>query len=261
MDWSLNKEQIKKLEAISQLFLDMERDHQEGMLFDSLLLEELIARIKILNEEESLLLKKLSESHKHLSPKMSLRHFVSLAVPFERAIKRHLQDDDFLVSTSDNDHKVVPRVPLIFVIENMRSAFNVGACFRTAECLGAEKILLTGYTASPIQSKVEKTAMGTGNFVLWESVSSTLTCIQKLKAQGYFVVAIETSPSAKSYTESYVKKPTAFVFGNERFGLEADVLKACDEVRSIPVFGVKNSLNVGIAAGIIGYEWRRQYGF
>jgi len=261
MDFSLTAEQSKKIETIHRLFLDLEKEATETSSFDPLLLEDLIRLVQALEKEDSVLLKKLATTASHLKPEMSLRHFVALAIPFERALKRNIQDDDFLVTSTDlKDSSSIQKAPLYFILENIRSAFNVGAFFRTSECLGAKALYLTGYTSSPLNLKVEKTSMGTAQFIEWEHRSSTLDTIQELRSQGVRICAVETSLQAQIYSQDFFKTPYAFVFGNERFGLEQDILKACDEVRRIPVFGAKNSLNVCIAAGVIGFEWRRQYG-
>ena len=131
----------KKLEEIYQLFSGLEKDSADAF-FDQQLLEQLIFFISDLSTSTDPILKKLSTYKMHLNPQMTLKHFSTIAVPFERALKKSIQDDDFLISSTDRDHLVTPRVPLHFIIDNMRSAFNVGSVFRTADTLGAQKIWL-----------------------------------------------------------------------------------------------------------------------
>lgn len=258
MDYKLTPAQLKKIEEIHKLFLTIESSSKDAG-FELDLLEMLITMVRDLANEESVLLKKLAERANHLNAAMTLRHFVNQMIPFERALQRNFSDDEFLIYEHDQPDRILQRVPLVFVLENIRSAFNVGAIFRTAECLGAEEVILTGYTPSPLSAKIEKTAMGSINYLKWSENKSTFDVIDQLKQKKYHVIGLETAPSAKHYTAKYPKGPIAFVLGNERYGLEKDVLNYCDEVRKISVFGIKNSLNVGIAAGVVGFEWRNQF--
>jgi 23S rRNA (guanosine2251-2'-O)-methyltransferase len=248
----------KIVEEIHELFIGLERDSQNGN-FDQQLLEQLIFCIASLEKSEDPVLQKLSRYKDHLKPSMTLRHFATIAVPFERYLKKSIQDDDFMVSSQDRDHLVTKRVPLHFVIDNMRSAFNVGSIFRTADTLGAQKIWLTGYSPTPHQIQVERAALGSTLILDWEATSFD-NAIAHLKAQKIKVVALETSSKALDIAYPFVEEePVAFVIGNERFGLDVDQLKLCDEIRRIPTFGIKNSLNAATAAAIAGYEWRKQW--
>ncbi|MFZ3231161.1 MAG: TrmH family RNA methyltransferase [Pseudobdellovibrio sp.] len=254
----MDSSEKKKLEEIYQLFSGLEKDSADG-LFDNQLLEQLIFCIESLSQSTDPILKKLSTYTKHLTTQMTLKHFSTIAVPFERALKKSVQDDDFLVSSHDRDHLVTPRVPLHFVVDNMRSAFNVGSLFRTADTLGAQKIWLCGYTPTPHQVQVEKAALGASYVIPWETTTFS-EAISKLKAEGFQIIGLETTAKSLIMSAPFEsKKPTAFVIGNERFGLEVDQLALCDEVRKIETFGIKNSLNAGVAAAIAGYEWRRQW--
>ncbi len=247
-----------KLEEIYNLFCGLEKDSHDG-LFDQQLLEHLIMCIAELENSDDAILKKLSKYRVHLNPQMTLRHFSTIAVPFERYLKKSIQDDDFLVASNDRDHLVSKRVPLHFIIDNMRSAFNVGSIFRTADTLGAQKIWLTGYTPTPHQLQVEKAALGATLILEWQACKFT-EALDNLKSKNFQIIALETS--AKAFDISFPfeeNKPVAFVVGNERFGLEQDQLALCDQIRKIPTFGIKNSLNAATAAAIAGYEWRKQW--
>lgn len=247
-----------KVEEIYSLFQGLEKDSQDG-LFDQQLLEHLIRCIAELEKSDDVILQKLSRYKDHLTTGMTLRHFATIAVPFERYLKKPVQDDDFLVSNMDRDHLVTPRVPLHFVVDNMRSAFNVGSVFRTADTLGAQKVWLTGYTPTPHQLQVEKAALGATFIMEWETVSFN-DALKSLKSQGVRLVALETSARAHDIAYPYTEnQPVAFILGNERFGLDSEQLALCDEIRRIPTFGIKNSLNAATAAAIAGYEWRKQW--
>lgn len=247
-----------KVEEIYRLFQGLEKDSQDGK-FDQQLLEQLLFCIADLEKSADPILQKLARYKDHLKPQMTLRHFAAIAVPFERYLRKNIQDDDFLVSMTDRDHLVMPRVPLHFVVDNMRSAFNVGSIFRTADTLGAQKIWLTGYSPTPHQPQVERAALGAAFLMEWETCpfGHALTA---LRQSGFHLIALETSAKALDISYPYAEgKPTAFVIGNERFGLDGEQLALCDEIRRIPVFGIKNSLNAATAAAIAGYEWRKQW--
>ncbi len=247
-----------RVEEIYSLFQGLEKDSHDAN-FDQQLLEHLIDCIAKLESSTDPILQKLSHYKIHLTTQMTMRHFATIAVPFERYLKKTVQDDDFLVSSTDRDHLVAARVPLYFVLDNMRSAFNVGSVFRTADTLGAQKIWLTGYTPTPHQLQVEKAALGSTFVMQWDTLSFEET-IKNLKANNIKIIALETSTHALDVSNPYPEKQaTAFLIGNERFGLTADQLKLCDEIRRIPTYGIKNSLNAATAAAIAGYEWRKQW--
>ncbi len=248
----------KQVEEIHQLFTGLEKDSQDGN-FDQQLLEHLIFCIEALSLADDPILVKLSKYKDHLQPSMTLRHFATIAVPFERYLKKSISDDDFMISNQDRDHLVTKRVPLHFVIDNMRSAFNVGSIFRTADTLGAQKLWLTGYTPTPHQLQVERAALGSTLVLDWEACSFQ-NAVDHLKAQKIKLVGLETTSQALEISYPFTEsEPVAFLIGNERFGLDAEQLKLCDEVRKIPTFGIKNSLNAATAAAIAGYEWRKQW--
>ncbi|MBY0453197.1 MAG: TrmH family RNA methyltransferase [Bdellovibrionaceae bacterium] len=247
-----------KVEEIYSLFQGLEKDSHDGQ-FDNQLLEHLIDCITALEKSSDPILVRLSQYKNHLNAQMTMRHLATIAVPFERYLKKTIQDDDFLVLSSDRDHLVMPRVPLHFVLDNMRSAFNVGSVFRTGDTLGAQKIWLTGYTPTPHQLQVEKAALGATFILQWEALSFEET-LKKLREQKIKIIALETSPQALEISHPYNEhEAVAFVLGNERFGLTPDQLQLCDEVRRIPTYGIKNSLNAATAGAIAGYEWRKQW--
>ncbi|WP_374035624.1 RNA methyltransferase [Bdellovibrio bacteriovorus] len=254
---NLSIQDKKSLEEIHQLFLKLEKSSGD-FSFAEAELKKLKALISALSACENPDVSRLAALEKHLTPGMTLKHFVSYAIPFERLLHKNLQDDEFLVVENDRE-QAESKLPLVFVLDNIRSAFNVGSIFRTAECLGAEKIYLCGYTPLPTQWKVEKTAMGTQEYLSWEEAPKLLECLEELKDEGYRIVALETAASASDLFEKFESEPTAFVLGNERFGLDPEVLKVIDEVRIIPLRGRKNSLNVGVTAAVAGFEWMRQW--
>lgn len=144
---------------------------------------------------------------------------------------------------------------LIFVLVSIRSLYNVGALFRTADGLGATKIFLTGFTGTPKQPKLKKTALGADESVAWEYVKSASTVIRQLKEAHYEIVGLEKTKESTDFREWNPKKKTAILLGNEERGLSPRILKQCDEIIHLPMLGIKESLNVTTAAGAMGYHW------
>jgi 23S rRNA (guanosine2251-2'-O)-methyltransferase len=200
---------------------------------------------------------KLSELSKHIADNMSLQTFQNVLVPLERWLNRTVRDDEFLIRQSDRK-KTRSHFPLIIVLDHIRSAFNVGAFFRMTDGLGAEKIVLSGYTPTPNQLSVQKTSMGSEDFVPWEWVENLKTFLQQHR-ESHTLIAWETAEKAISCESSFPQKPTIFLFGNERFGLGPDLLELCHEIREIDMMGFKNSMNVAQAAAVGVFEWRRQW--
>lgn len=150
-------------------------------------------------------------------------------------------------------------IPVVAVLDRLRSAFNVGNIFRLAEALRIERIITGGYTATPPHEKLAKTARGCDQMVPYQHVDNTAEAIRKLKAKNYTIVAVETVPSALSVWEMEYSFPLALVFGNEAEGISSPGLELCDATVRLPAFGRKNSINVGNAAAVVLYEATRQF--
>ncbi|HET9241163.1 MAG TPA: RNA methyltransferase [Oligoflexus sp.] len=191
----------------------------------------------------------------------TFHQFMSLVVPIERQHSRAIADGDFPVASEDRQEpKEAQLMPLVLVLDNLRSAFNLGSIWRLAECLGVSKLHLTGYTATPDQAKVSRAALGTEQLVAWEWHAHREDCLEKLRVEGYALYALETSPNAVRLDSfAFPKQKVALLLGNERYGFESDLLKRCDAVLEIPCWGRKNSLNVAVTAGIAVHELRRQW--
>lgn len=140
------------------------------------------------------------------------------------------------------------------ILHNIRSAYNVGSIFRTADAADASKIYIGGYTPAPDNPKVAKTSLGAEKSVAWEKVFNTWKAIEELKSKGVSVVGLEQSALSKDYSKFKPKFPLAIVVGNEVKGLSPDILKRCDSVWHIPMRGKKESLNVSVATGIFVYR-------
>jgi tRNA G18 (ribose-2'-O)-methylase SpoU len=169
----------------------------------------------------------------------------------ERLAKKDLRDSDFLVSTIDDfDKSDLKKLPIHLVLDNLRSSFNVGSLFRTAEALGVSKIHLCGYTATPDNSKTAKSALGTDNWVEWKYWESTAECLNFLKSTGFKTYAFETEATALTLEEVPIDSAVALILGNEKYGLSAPILKQADYITKISLIGKKNSLNVSICGAI-----------
>ncbi len=239
------------------MMLELERESARGFLAEKI--NSLKEALVFFDNHEDFELRKVSEIAKHLSPSMTTKHYVSFVVPIERLLQKVLRDDEFLILSEDKPEQVIEKIPLVLVLYNLRSAFNVGSIFRTAECFGVRKIFLCGYTPLPTQDKLAKTAMGTESLVEWHEAPKISELLLKLKREGYKLSALETTTHAVPLQEDFKKQATALILGNERFGIDRDILDLCDEVRKIPLRGHKNSLNVGVATAIATYEFSRQY--
>jgi 23S rRNA (guanosine2251-2'-O)-methyltransferase len=150
----------------------------------------------------------------------------------------------------------------IAVLDNVRSVYNVGSIFRTANAAGIEKIYLCGITPTPLDKKgrrrsdFTKVALGAEDVVAWEFMEKTEECLEVLKKDGTFVIAIEQDERAVDYKKVSIegKGKIAFVIGAEIDGMKTATLSLCDVVAEIPMLGTKESLNVTIAFGIAIYR-------
>lgn len=141
-------------------------------------------------------------------------------------------------------------VELILVLPNIRSRFNVGSIFRTADGAGVAKIFLCGITPTPPHDKIAKVALGAEKTMSWEYFRQTAPLLKKLRAANYHMVALEQSARSIPYTSFRPAGKIALVLGNEVTGLPKQWLKLCDTVIDIPMRGHKESLNVSVAAGV-----------
>ena len=230
-------------------------------------LQLLIASISLLEQATDENVRRLSFHTRSLNLEMTARHLSTILVPFERLAGRALRDDELLIDEGDGTSRLrvsdaisasisSRSAPMIVVADNIRSAFNVGAILRTAECFAAEHVALTGYTPTPDSEKTARTSLGTEKSVAWSSTENVHDVIANAKRDGYEVIALETVQSAKLLQDFKWPEKAMLLLGNERFGLDRDVLDQADHFVKIPMHGVKNSLNVGIACGIALASWR-----
>ena len=154
---------------------------------------------------------------------------------------------------------------LYIIIHNIRSAYNVGAVFRSSDGAGVRKIYLTGYTPAPFREGVDlyetqaykmisKTALGAEKIIPWSKEKNISKVIRGLKKEGVKIIALEEDKNAVDYKRFVPQFPCALILGNEVRGIDKKILNKCDAIISIPMRGQKESLNVSVAAGIAIYE-------
>ncbi|MFN4081566.1 MAG: RNA methyltransferase [Saprospiraceae bacterium] len=153
-----------------------------------------------------------------------------------------------------------PKLPVALVLDNIRSALNVGSIFRSADALGAARLVLCGITACPPHREILKTALGSTASVNWMYCETTEDALRRLKANGYRLWAAEQTDASTPlhHWRPHANTPCAIVLGNEVSGVSDEALALCDGALEIPQFGAKHSLNVAVAAGVILWEAARQ---
>jgi tRNA G18 (ribose-2'-O)-methylase SpoU len=159
---------------------------------------------------------------------------------------------------SAQEYKELPESGLVIVLDNIRSAHNVGSAFRTADSFKADKVWLCGICAVPPSAEIHKSALGAEDSVRWEHVGDTMEAVSRLKAEGYTVVCAEQTVNSVMLDEFVHEtgRKYAIVFGNEVAGVRQDVVDASDMVLEIPQFGTKHSLNVSVSVGVVLWHLR-----
>ncbi len=151
------------------------------------------------------------------------------------------------------------RFPVSVVLENIRSLYNVGAVFRTCDGAFIEKIYICGYTGYPPRKEIDKTALGSTESVPWERVPNTYEVLYTLRSKGYQIVSLEQCRSSVPYDRAEYRFPLCLVLGNEVGGVSDGIVAASDLAVDIPMYGLKQSLNVSVAAGIVIYQTVRSF--
>ena len=155
---------------------------------------------------------------------------------------------------SVEEFKDSPKTPVIAVLENVRSAYNVGSVFRTADAFLIEAVYITGYTAKPPHKEIKKTALGAEETVAWKHFQSGNEVVQALKLDGYKIFAVEQVENSISLEKFDLDGKIAVIFGNEVTGVEQSTIALCDGTIEIPQLGMKHSLNIATAAGVVLWE-------
>lgn len=157
-----------------------------------------------------------------------------------------------------SDYASLPPSGAVLVLDNIRSAHNVGSAFRTADAFKADKVWLCGICACPPSAEIHKSALGAENSVPWEHADDTLALVRRLKDEGYIIISVEQTEHAVQLQDLQLPGdvPCAFVFGNEVDGVQQEVVDASDFALEIPQFGTKHSLNVSVSVGVVLWQYR-----
>ena len=150
-------------------------------------------------------------------------------------------------------------LPVVVVLDNVRSLYNVGSFFRTADAAGIERLYLTGITGHPPSPAIAKTALGAEETVSWERRAGALHVVDELRSRGLEITAVETNAVAIDLYDWLPRFPICVVFGHEVEGVRQELLDRCDTYVRIPMLGLKHSLNVATAGGVVLYELLRKY--
>ncbi len=154
-------------------------------------------------------------------------------------------------SLSPEEYRALPSMPIYVILDNLRSAFNVGSIFRICDTLRVRGLFLCGYTATPPHVKLDKTSLGTTDYVPWKKFTTAIDAIEWCRQQHVTVYASETTSVSQPFCNIEYPSPCAFVFGNEALGVSRDALERCHAMIEIPTYGFKNSLNVATACAVI----------
>jgi len=148
----------------------------------------------------------------------------------------------------------IKRNPIVLVLDNVLDTYNIGSFFRLADAIGAQKIYLCGPVVTPPNLKIHRASIGTWKWIPWQQCNSTVDCLTELKKAGYQIIACEQDKNSVNYLKAKYKFPLAIVAGSESNGVGEGVLKICDQIIEIPMYGINRSLNVLIATAVIAYQ-------
>lgn len=159
------------------------------------------------------------------------------------------------------EFKQTTKIPLVVILDNVRSLHNVGAVFRTSDAFLVEAVYLCGITATPPHAEIHKTALGAEDTVCWKYMEKTSDAVMELKKKGYYIAAVEQAEQSIRLNELKIedRRPYAIILGNEVKGVDQEVMNLCDTCIEIPQFGTKHSLNVSVTSGIVIWELFKQF--
>ncbi len=157
---------------------------------------------------------------------------------------------------SISEYKNEEKIPVVVVLDDIRSLHNVGSVFRTCDAFRIKEIYLCGITGKPPNKEIHKTALGATESVCWKYFNSSIEVIIDLKRKGYYIISIEQAVGSKHLSEFKTErnKNYVLVFGNEVKGVKQEIIDLSDEVVEIPQYGTKHSLNISVSAGIVIWE-------
>lgn len=165
----------------------------------------------------------------------------------------------FQITTGAAPYDAIRQLPVSVLLENLRSAFNVGSFFRTADAVRVEELILCGITSTPPHSGILKTALGAEATVRWSHSDDALAAAVQQRDRGAELALIETSVRSVDLFDWVPRFPVCLIFGNEKDGVSPELTELCDTHVRIPMLGFKHSLNVATAGGVVLYELLRKY--
>ncbi|MFO7922492.1 MAG: RNA methyltransferase [Bacteroidales bacterium] len=170
--------------------------------------------------------------------------------------RRKLANDELGRKTVET-FKSADKIPVIIVLDNVRSLNNIGSVFRTADAFLVKAIYLCGLTAKPPHKDIHKTALGATGTVEWKHFGSTMEAINELKKRNYHIISFEQIHDGINLKDFYPEKSTfyALIFGNEIKGVAQEIIDVSDECIEIPQFGTKHSFNIAVSAGIVLWDF------
>ena len=159
---------------------------------------------------------------------------------------------------SPEEFRSSKKLPIIIMLDNVRSTYNVGSVFRTADAFPVEAIYLCGITCFPPHKEIQKTALGAEDTVAWKYFKTASEAMNEAKKIGYEIYAVEQAEKSISLNEFSSDKKTALVFGHEVNGVQQEIINSCDGCIEIPQGGTKHSLNIAVSAGVVLWEFFRK---
>jgi 23S rRNA (guanosine2251-2'-O)-methyltransferase len=165
----------------------------------------------------------------------------------------------FQATAAGASYDRIPRLPVAVLLDNVRSLYNVGSFFRTADAAGIERLHLCGITGKPPKRAISKTALGAEESVAWDHTWDAASRLQEIRGRGYEIAAVETTVHAVDLFDWTPRFPVCILFGHEVEGIAAELSEMCDTHVRIPMLGTKHSLNVATAGGVVIYELLRKY--
>lgn len=174
------------------------------------------------------------------------------------SVMRKLSLDE-LNRLSVEEYKKTKKLPVVVVLDNIRSLSNIGSVFRTADAFRVAAVYVCGITAKPPHRDIHKTALGATESVDWYYFENALEALKKLRAENYTLAAVEQTDKSVSLQDAELEPPIALFFGNEIHGVEDQVVEDCDLCIEVPQSGTKHSLNVSVCAGIVLWHFYRQF--
>ncbi len=164
--------------------------------------------------------------------------------------------------SSIGEFRKTEKLPLIVILDNVRSQFNIGSVFRSCDAFIAEKVILCGISATPPSAEIHKSALGAEFSVEWEHYQNTEDVVIKLKEQGYNILSIEQTENSIPLSSFQVspKEKYALIFGNEVHGVQQQVVDLSHASIDIPQFGTKHSINVSVCIGVVLWEFLKKFG-